>query len=100
MAGLVVDGAADVTISSSNFTENNRARYGGSALIAWGQSTVRVTQTGFVANAHGEDDTYGGEGAAAADATTAFLAAAPAKCSDEFKCLRLARRCAGLSQHP
>jgi hypothetical protein len=61
VAGLVVDGSADVTITNSHFVNNTRDKYGGSALIAGGASTVKVTDTQFQDNGHGTDDEFGGE---------------------------------------
>lgn len=61
VAGLVVDGSADVTIANSDFLDNNREKYGGSALIAGGTSNLRIAGTRFNKNGHESDDTYGGE---------------------------------------
>lgn len=61
VAGLVVDGSADVSISNSHFVDNTRDKYGGSALIAGGASTLKVTDTRFQDNGHGTDDEFGGE---------------------------------------
>ena len=59
--GLVVDGSANVTINLTDFIENRRDRWGGSALIALGSSTLTVYGTTFRDNKHGRDAQHGGE---------------------------------------
>jgi hypothetical protein len=61
VAGLVVDGSAEVTIINSTFMDNKRHKYGGAALIAGGASTLRVSDTRFQNNTHEEDGDYGGK---------------------------------------
>jgi hypothetical protein len=61
VAGLVVDGSADVTLTDSQFRKNNRAKHGGSALIAGGTSALRVARTIFKDNLHGADTDFGGK---------------------------------------
>jgi hypothetical protein len=50
VAGLVLNGSADVTIRDSNFTDNIRQVWSGAALVAAGQSRLRVERTYFVGN--------------------------------------------------
>jgi hypothetical protein len=61
VAGLVIDGSAEVTIANSTFLNNTRDKYGGAALIAGGASTLTVTATRFQDNKHEEDADYGGK---------------------------------------
>lgn len=48
--GLVVNGSADVTVSNSNFTRNERPSYSGGALVIAGNATARVLGTVFILN--------------------------------------------------
>lgn len=50
MAGLVLNGSADVTITDSSFVGNERKYHSGAALIAAGRSRLRVERTQFVNN--------------------------------------------------
>ncbi len=50
VAGLVLNGSADMTISGSSFIENVRQVWSGGALVAAGRSRLRVERTYFVNN--------------------------------------------------
>lgn len=51
VAGLVVNGTAEVSISNSSFVKNERAWWHGGALVADGNATVHVAGTIFASNA-------------------------------------------------
>lgn len=57
VAGLVVNGSAQVSISNSSFTWNLRGSWHGAALVVGGRATVRVAGTVF-ANNSAEDRGY------------------------------------------
>lgn len=50
MAGLVMNGSADVSISNSSFTWNLRGSWHGAAIVVGGRATVRVAGTVFANN--------------------------------------------------
>lgn len=60
VAGLVLNGSADVAITDSSFVGNKRKHHAGGALIAAGRSRLRVERTQFINNSAETDKGYAG----------------------------------------
>jgi hypothetical protein len=50
VAGLVVNGTADVSITNSSFTNNSRVVWHGAAFVAGGNAAVHIAETVFADN--------------------------------------------------
>jgi hypothetical protein len=60
VAGLVVNGTADVNIINSSFTNNARAAGHGAAFVGGGNATVHMAGTEFADNHIDDEQSNGG----------------------------------------
>ena len=60
IAGLVVSGSANVTVTGGNFTDNKRQQGPGAALVATGNAAIQVLSASFSNNSAEGKGNYAG----------------------------------------
>lgn len=56
LAGLAIDGSADVTITNGTFADNWGGYWGGGGMVVQGNAVVRVEMSSFTGHSRARDD--------------------------------------------